>query len=286
MLVCFEIWRFNLIVVCSLQLATKSMAIHFLLRKKNFSWEQTMSATARKKQDPWPDMEVQMVETLSDVIVHQQRFSSMPNHTIVAETEYEGVLQNADEMLFDMQQALDAVLQHPELFAITSEELQRRGALVRQWERDIQKPRDELKEAAKKRRNASQLNAAAQKAGVSPEELAAAQNRRNDENSTYLQREYEAQQTMMSEQDQAVDRIHDGVKRIKGNAELIHEELVQQETMLGDLERGMHQVQLKLESAVKKVGILLDQSSDKNKFICIFVLLVVLVILVYVVFSN
>jgi syntaxin 6 len=243
------------------------------------------SSASKKKQDPWPMMEEDMVRALNDLLIQHQKFSAMPSHTIVAENELEVTVHNAEEMMFDMRQAWDAVYQHPELFMITSEELNRRGALVRQWERDIQKPRDELKEVSKKRKNASQLSSAAKAAGVTADELAAAQGRRNVENSEYLQREYEAQQSTMADQDLAVDRIHDGVKRIKNNAELVQEELKKQETMLDDLERGMNQVQVKLEGAVKKVAKLLDQTSDKKKFICIGVLLFVLIILVYVLFS-
>lgn len=230
-------------------------------------------------------MEEDMTRALNDLLIQHQKYSAMPNHTIVAENELEVTVHNAEELLFDMQQALDAVLQHPELFSITSEELNRRGALVKQWERDVQKPRDELREASRKRKNAAQLSASAKAAGVTTEDLAAAQARRNEENSSYLKQEHEAQQATMAEQDQAVDRIHDGVKRIKNNTELIHEELKKQETMLDDLERGMNQVQVKLESAVKKVAKLLDQTSDKKKFICIGVLLFILIILVYVLFS-
>lgn len=245
-----------------------------------------MSSTKRTRQDPWPEMEKTMIETINDVVVQHQKFSSMPNRTVVAENDFRGVITNACELLEDTQHALNAVLEHPEMFAITAEELQRRGTLVRQWERDLKKPSEELAAAEKKRSQTAQFAASAAASGVSAAELEAAQNRRHEENGEYLRREYDAQQSTMVDQDAAVVRIAEGVTKIKNNTTLINEELVKQDVMLNQADGTMSKVQVKLEGALKKVDKLLDQSSDRNKFICIFVLLIILGLLVFFLFGN
>lgn len=245
-----------------------------------------MSQTRRPRQDPWPDMETQITQAFNDLVVHHQRFTLMASPTVVAEKEFQEVTQNVQELLEDCQLAHQTVLEHPEMFNISGEEFQRRGTLVRQWERDLMKPVEELKRAIKKREDLAKLSAQAAAGGVKLNDIQAAQERKNNDNGDYLKQEYEAQQGMMADQDKAVERIGAGVTRIKNNAVLINEELIKHDKMLSDVDKDMSHVQMKLEGALKKVGKLLDESSDTKKFICIFVLLIVLALLVFLLFGN
>lgn len=113
-----------------------------------------------------------------------------------------------------------------------------------------------------------------------------AQDNRNAENGDFMQQEFAEQATINAQQDVILGRLHEGVLRMKDTAININEEMVVQESMLDDLGKNMTVLQNKLEGVVGKVGKLLDESSDKNKIICIVVLVVVLGLLVTVLFSG
>lgn len=263
---------------------------------------------AKPREDPWPEMEAQMNQAVTNVFLTQQKVSatpsspagaaagggvssstaaaaasSSPSITLVMEQELRDHLSVCDELLEDLHMAIDSVERHPELFTMTTEEFQRRKDVVLAWERELVKPNQFLKrqETLRRQRAAGTVMGGANGAegGMS------AQQRRSMENGEYLHQEHEAQQGMMKEQDEVIDRLHAGVTRVKANAVVINEELSKQDRMLNELDKDMTAVQNKLEGAISRVGKLLDAADDKKKFICIFVLLVVLGVLVMLLFN-
>ena len=96
----------------------------------------------------------------------------------------------------------------------------------------------------------------------------------------------EDQRNITNEQDETVDRLRVGVRRVKDHAVNIRDELDTQERIMTDLEAGMTQVQVKLEGVIKKVSHILDNSSDRTKYIIIIILFIVLLLLVFMLFSN
>ncbi|ESL11017.1 hypothetical protein TRSC58_01242 [Trypanosoma rangeli SC58] len=169
-----------------------------------------------------------------------------------------------------MRAALDTAIEHPELFAITTEELQARAEKTRAWERDMKKAVDlRAKIVAVRRRRAT-----AQREDFS---LAEAGMR---EHNDFLQQEHEAQQRHMLADDVTIDRLAGGVHRVRDTAVNIKDELNTQEYVLDDIDSGMTRAQLRLQGVIRKVGKLLDSASDRKKFICIVVLVAILVLLI------
>lgn len=219
------------------------------------------------KADPWPQMEKQVGTMLSDLTLQLQRHRENPSVTIVAENQLLESIETCVEAVADMRFALDTAMEHPESFSITTEELQERAQRIRDWEREVEKAQQagEKIKAAQRKRAMDQDN-----------EVTGAQRENND----FLKQEHDVQQSIMQTDDQTLDRISSGIHRVKDTAVNIGDELTTQEHIIDSIDKGMDRVQTRLDSAMRRVGKLLDSTSDRGKFICIAVLVVILVLLI------
>ena len=245
-----------------------------------------MSASKRNApaQDPWIDFEIETDKACGELRIFYQRFADNPKPTLVARQDFFDTAEKYLGLIEEATVAQQMTLEHPELFAVTTEEIQRRDNKVKEWERLAKKPVQEYKLAMERQMRGESISSNG--LGGAGGGGATAQDQRNVDNGDFLQREYEEQRRITSTQDQAIDRITVHVAAMKNNAELINEELKVQESMLDELSQHMTNVQRKLEGALGKVGKLLDESSDKNKIICIIVLVIVLAILITVLFNG
>lgn len=229
-------------------------------------------AAGAAREDPWPQMEKQVGAMLTELSTQMQRFRETATPTVIAENELLESVSSCNEAVEDMRFALDTAMEHPESFAITAEDLQSRAERIRGWERDMMKAQQlaEKVQAAQRKRMA-----AAQDDGG----MDSAQRENND----FLRQEHEVQHNIMQQDDATLDRLSSGIHRVKDTAVNIHDELNTQEHILDDIDRGMTRVQQRLDGAMKKVGKLIDSTSDKGKLICIAVLFVILILLIFVV---
>lgn len=215
-------------------------------------------------------MEKQVEGMLNDLTVHLQRIRDTPHPTLIAENELLEAIGSCSEAVEDMRFALDTAMEHPESFAITTDELQARAEKIRGWERDMlraQQTGEKIRAAQKKRMQDQDGDADGGAGGTR-------------ENNDFLRQEHEVQRDIMQTDDQTLDRLSSGIHRVRDTAVNINDELTTQEHILDDIDKGMTRVQMKLEGAVKKVAKLIDQSSDRGKMICIAVLFVILILLV------
>ncbi|ORC87621.1 putative Qc-SNARE protein [Trypanosoma theileri] len=231
------------------------------------------SSTTRRGEDPWPRMEKEVEALVNSLLVQIQRYRETPRPTVIAENELCDAVDAANEEVEDMRAALDAAINHPELFPITGEELQARAEKTRAWERDVRKALDLKVKIIRER----QRRAAAAAAGGAENNNDASGLR---ENNDFLQQEHDVQRRYMQEDDVTVDRLAGGVRRVKETAVHISDELHTQDRVLDDIDSGMTRAQMHIEGAMKKVGKLLDSASDSKKIMCIVVLLVILVLLI------
>ncbi|KPI85984.1 putative Qc-SNARE protein [Leptomonas seymouri] len=229
-------------------------------------------AAGATREDPWPQMEKQVDAMLSELAAQMKRFRDATAPTVIAENELLESVWSCNEAVEDMRFALDTAMEHPESFAITAEELQSRAERIRAWERDMMKAQQlaEKVQAAQRKRMA-----AAQDDGGMDGAMR--------ENNDFLRQEHEVQHNIMQQDDATLDRLSSGIHRVKETAVNIQDELNTQEHILDDVDRGMTRVQQRLDGAMKKVGKLIDSTSDKGKLICIAVLFVVLILLIFVV---
>ncbi|KAG5476094.1 hypothetical protein LSCM4_05050 [Leishmania orientalis] len=230
-----------------------------------------VTAAGATREDPWPQMEKQVGAMLVDLSAQMQRFRETAVSTVIAENELLESVGSCNEAVEDMRFALDTAMEHPESFAITAEELQGRAERIRAWERDMMK----AQQVAEKIRTAQRKRAIAQESDKGDNGMR--------ENSDFLRQEHEIQRSTMQQDDQTLDRLSSGIHRVKDTALNIQDELNTQEHILDDIDRGMTRVQMRVEGAMKKVGKLIDSTSDRGKMICIAVLFLILVILIFVV---
>lgn len=229
------------------------------------------AAAGATREDPWPQMEKQVGAMLTDLNTQMQRYREAAMPTVIAENELLETVGSCNEAVEDMRFALDTAMEHPESFAITAEELQSRAERIRAWERDMMKAQQlaEKVKAAQRKRMMAQDGDAGDNA--------------TRENNNFLQQEHEVQRNIMQEDDQTLDRLSSGIHRVKDTAVNIQDELNTQEHILDDIDRGMTRVQMRLEGAMKKVGKLIDSTSDRGKLICIGVLFLILIVLIFVI---
>ena len=189
-------------------------------------------------------------------------------------------LQQLDWDLEDMSAAVSSALEHPEKFALSTAELVRREDAVQQLERKSTRLREEIEGVeADRRRKAPQMDAAKNAdVGYSADHVG--------RTSEAMMSEMATQETLKEEQDEALERLTAGVRNVKHKAVLIGDELKEQDKMLNDLDKDMSQLELKIEGAVKKIGALIDNSSDKKKMICIIVLMFILAFLVFLMMGE
>ncbi|KAG5476372.1 hypothetical protein LSCM1_04074 [Leishmania martiniquensis] len=223
------------------------------------------------REDPWPQMEKQVGAMLADLSAQMQRFRGTALPTVIAENELLESVGSCNEAVEDMRFALDTAMEHPESFAITAEELQSRAERIRAWEREMMK----AQQVAEKVRAAQRKRIAVQESDMGDSGAR--------ENTDFLRQEHAIQRHTMQQDDQTLDRLSSGIHRVKDTALNIQEELNTQEHILDDIDRGMTRVQMRLEGAMKRVGKLIDSTSDRGKMICIAVLFLILVVLIFVV---
>ncbi|KAH9598639.1 Target SNARE coiled-coil homology domain [Trypanosoma melophagium] len=230
----------------------------------------------RRGEDPWPRMEKEVEALVNSLLVQTQRYRETPRPTVIAENELCDAVDAANEEVEDMRAALDAAINHPELFPITGEELQARAEKTRAWERDVRKALDLKAKIIRERQRRAAASAAAGGGGTENNNDAVGMR----ENSDFLRQEHEIQQHYAQADDTTVDRLAGGVRRVKETAVHIGDELHTQERVLDDIDSGMTRAQMHLDGAMRKVGKLLDSASDRKKIMCIVILLVILVLLI------
>ncbi|EPY27873.1 syntaxin 6 [Strigomonas culicis] len=220
-----------------------------------------------QREDPYPQMERQVQTMLSDLTLQLQRFRDTANPTLIAENELLESIGGCTEAVEDMRFALDTAMDHPESFSITTEELQARAERIRAWERDMQRAQQTAEKVRAAQRRRAQAQNDANNADPSQRE--------NDE---FLKQEFANQKTIQQTDDQTLDRLSSGIHRLHETAVNINEEMTTQEHIINDIDRGMSRVQSRLDGAMKKVGMLIDKTSDTGKMICIGVLFIILIL--------
>jgi chromosome segregation ATPase len=180
-----------------------------------------------------------------------------------------------------MQSSIQAALDHPEKYNVATVELQRRHDVVQSVTRRLAKAKSDVAHGMRLRekRKAAQADSAARSevangAGTTGGNLAG-----------YMDQEMEAQRDLRVDHDQTLDRLGAGVKSAEEKARTINRELDDQNRALTDVEHDMDGVQIKIDSSMARIGVLLDQSSDKGKIGIIVCLMIVLAILVVFLFT-
>lgn len=227
------------------------------------------AASPTTPEDPWPLMETQLVSLLKDLTTQISRAhdgTTKPNITLLRE-----LMDNVgavSEIVADMRFAFDTAMEHPESFSISTQALMNRSEKLRMWEREVARGQGEVEKIRRELQPAS---------GASSNER---DNPYMQENNQFIQSELAVQRQITEVDDATLDRLHGGIQRVKVTAQNIEGELDVQEHIIEDVDQGLTRLQSRMESVMKKVGNLIDATSDRGKIILIVVLMVVLMVLI------
>jgi len=97
----------------------------------------------------------------------------------------------------------------------------------------------------------------------------------------------EQTQTLLRQQDESLDDLHRGIKRVKELGNVMRDELAEQAVILEDLEQDVERTDTSMQMMQKKLGSLVEQTkaSDKAMYSIIGCLLVLLGVLTFMVLS-
>lgn len=245
------------------------------------------SSNSTKQADPWIAMERDVDALVNDLTDRKKRYAALavakgPRSYADAQSMYDGLQSSLEQVewdIEDMNAAVAASLDHPEKFPLPTAELVRRQDFLQQIERRANKLKEDIDKIETERRRRAPTKPDG-KGGTVFDENAV---RQTDDNTKM---EMMTQERLKEDQEAAMERLGMGVKNLKHKAVIINDEMVEQDKMMADIEKDMSLLQLKIEGAAKKVGKMIDESSDNKKMICIIVLVLILLIMIFLLLSD
>jgi len=253
-------------------------------------------------EDPWHDLEVEVDVAMRAVTNAREQFRQAQDKvgggdgggkdwtrvSATAAQQVDGLLSHLAQQIAAvepdvqmMQSGVQAALDHPEKYNVATAELQRRQDVVQSVTRRLAKAKSDVAHGMRLR---EKRKAALQEAQTRAQTANGA-GTTGGNMTGYMEQEMEAQRDLRADHDQALERIEAGVKSAEDKAKTINRELDDQNRQLRDVEHDMDGVQMKIDSSMQRIGVLLDKTSDKGKIGIIVCLMVVLAILVVFLFS-
>lgn len=121
---------------------------------------------------------------------------------------------------------------------------------------------------------------------VNPSELGRSKQHIAQDNDDFIASESDQQMLLMKQQDDELDMLSASVQRIGGVSLTIHEELVGQEKLLGELSLDMETTSNRLDFVQKRVAMVLKKASLKGQIMMIAFLVILFIILFVLVFLT
>ena len=235
-----------------------------------------------KQNDPWKDFEKEMDSSLAQLIEAYNQYIKNVKSTVTTNANMAQIIKNEfktqsiefADMMLETDTAHNNMMKNIGIGNIEIDEIHRRTEKCNYWKTQSKPILDfhnsELIKETKQ--NASRPN--------TPREQS------DDDTTSFLRQEQQKQKDIMKTQDLALDRISEGVKRIGHTSVLIKDEIKTQEQMLEETDQNMTRLGDKIKSSIKKVGKLLEDTSDKPQICCILALFFILAVMVYLVFRK
>jgi t-SNARE syntaxin family protein len=171
-----------------------------------------------------------------------------------ARGELEQTLQDLSQDLEDLIESVKAVEHDPYRFGLEIDEVERRRRLVKEVGSEVQNMREELSRTIQ---DAQNKGMAATNGDVLPDPDAF------EDDDQYAAFEQERQQEMMQEQDEALDGVFQTVGNLRQQANDMGRELGEQGEMLDDVDHVADRVGGKLQTGLKKVGLVIKQNEGR-----------------------
>ncbi|PON91984.1 Syntaxin [Trema orientale] len=107
-----------------------------------------------------------------------------------------------------------------------------------------------------------------------------------NDNDDFIASESDRQLLLIKQQDEELDELSASVQRIGGVGLTIHEELLQQEKIIEDLDKEMDSTSNRLDFVQKKVAMVMKKAGAKGQMMMILFLVVLFIILFVLVFFT
>lgn len=107
-----------------------------------------------------------------------------------------------------------------------------------------------------------------------------------NDNDDFISSESDRQLLLIKKQDEELDELSASVQRIGGVGLTIHEELLQQEKIIEDLDKEMDSTSNRLDFVQKKVAMVMKKAGAKGQMMMILFLVVLFIILFVLVFFT
>jgi large subunit ribosomal protein L3e/syntaxin 6 len=121
---------------------------------------------------------------------------------------------------------------------------------------------------------------------VIPSESSRSKQHTSQDNDEFIASESDQQTLLIKRQDEELDELSANVQRIGGVGLTIHEELVGQEKLLGELSLDMETTSNRLDFVQKRVAMVMKKASLKRQIMIIVFLVVLFIILFVLVFLT
>eukprot|EP00758_Cryptobia_borreli_P001132 Tbor_TRINITY_DN1969_c0_g2::TRINITY_DN1969_c0_g2_i1::g.3503::m.3503/K08498/STX6; syntaxin 6 len=251
---------------------------------------------SKKIDDPWDDLEIEIENGISGITLMLQNLQNDKSSIIITtssnsstkntnnranEDEFISAVNDIISLFEDLEMAFEKSENNPDLFSIATGEMQRRREKIRLWGRMLQKPKHEAQWLTREKEKALYVSSRS----INMHRIPGASHDDTQTNNEFIGLQMEEQKKSIHHQDEIVDRLHSGVLRVKEHAVNIRDELHVQDKITEGIAGDMTKLHVKIDSVIKKVAKLLDDSSDCTKYIIIIVLFIVLVILIYFLLS-
>ena len=201
--------------------------------------------------------------------------SANSQELIDARKDLETTLRDLNTDLEDLTQSVRAVEKDPYRYGLEIDEVERRRRLVVEVGGEIEDMREELQKTVHEAQNKG-------KAAVNDDVLPDPESFAAEEEDDYSAWEQGRQQELMHEQDEALDDVFKTVGNLRAQADDMGRELEDQTHMLGDVETVADRVGGKLQTGIKKVGMVIKKNEDRWSSCCIGLLIVILIFMLVI----
>lgn len=255
--------------------------------------------------DPFESVREECETLLKGMTSHMKRWQELTNSGVGASagggnskieldwtrTELDKGLKQLQWDLEDLAETVKVASVDPGKFGLSAQILQQREDFINRTTETLRRYRDQLAmwDLQQSGRNADKKNAlmggaaAGTTAKTKKEKLAEAIVREND---AAIHEEEQRQETIIRQQDQNLDQLGAVIGRLGQMGEDIHQELVEQEQMITELDQDVEGAQGRMSAALKQVNKVLDQTKDSTQIGIIVCLIVVLIIMAVFVFMG
>ncbi|KAF8984846.1 hypothetical protein BGZ46_006788 [Entomortierella lignicola] len=218
-----------------------------------------------------------------------QTVTSADNEELVkTKEELLQIINNVEQDLEDLDDAVKAVIENPQRFNLTTRESNARKQFVDQTRRKIQDMKAALEKPIKIGSEQLDRLALLEDVGTSSPRGYQKPSRRDNmmySNAKFVEQEAQQQQILLQEQDQQLDGVMTTVINMREIATTMNGELQDQSMLLDDLDEHVDRTSGSLQKAMRRMNHFIKQNEESKSSCCIGILIIVLIILLVLVIT-